>query len=226
MICPYHEFWFARSDQPTNEDTILKALMALFGRSPFKPIQAHMEKSRACVERIKPVINSIIDKEPAEFDRLFKEISDLESEADIIKNDIRSHLPKSIFLPIDRRDLLEILDIQEELPDTIQDIAILIDEVATVCNQAADMVQEFDELVETSFGGPEAKKVLGMIEQINADETVADGTERAAAKKLFDLEKEVEVLDVIMWSRIINKLGDLADSAERMANRLRLMIAK
>ena len=43
---------------------------------------------------------------------------------------------------------------------------------------------------------------------------------------LFDLEKEVEVLDVIMWSRVINKLGDLADSAERMANRLRLMIAK
>ena len=102
----------------------------------------------------------------------------------------------------------------------------LIDEVTTVCNQAADMVQEFDELVETSFGGPEAKKVLAMIEQINADETVADGSERAAAKMLFDLEKEVEVLDVIMWSRVINKLGDLADSAERMANRLRLMIAK
>ena len=219
--------------------------MALFGRSPFKPIQAHMEKGRACIERIKPIINAIIDNEPAEFDRLFKEISDLESEADIIKNDIRSHLPKSIFLPIDRRDLLEVLDIQEELPDTIQDIGImltlrplklpadmkeplnnLIDEVTIVCNQAADLVQEFDELVETSFGGKEAEKVLAMIEQINADETGADGTERAAAKKLFDLEKEVEVLDVIMWSRVINKLGDLADSAERMANRLRLMIAK
>ena len=223
----------------------MKALMALFGRSPFKPIQAHMEKGRACIERIKPIINAIIDNEPAEFDRLFKEISDLESEADIIKNDIRSHLPKSIFLPIDRRDLLEVLDIQEELPDTIQDIGImltlrplklpadmkeplnnLIDEVTIVCNQAADLVQEFDELVETSFGGKEAEKVLAMIEQINSDETVADGTERAAAKKLFDLEKEVEVLDVIMWSRVINKLGDLADSAERMANRLRLMIAK
>ena len=131
------------------------------------------------------------------------------------------------------------------MPDTIQDIGILltlrqlklpadmkeplnnlIDEVTIVCSQAADLVQEFDELVETSFGGKEAEKVLAMIEQINADETVADGTERAAAKKLFDLEKEVEVLDVIMWSRIINKLGDLADSAERMANRLRLMIAK
>ena len=223
----------------------MKALMALFGRSPFKPIQAHMEKARSCVERIKPIINSIIDEEPAEFDRLFKEISDLESEADVIKNDIRSHLPKSIFLPIDRRDLLEVLDIQEEFPDTIQDIGFLltlrplklpadmkeplnnlIDEVARVCNQAADMVQEFDELVETSFGGKEAEKVLAMIEQINADETVADGTELAAAKKLFDLEKEVEVLDVIMWSRIITKLGDLADSAERMAYRLRLMIAK
>jgi len=219
--------------------------MALFRRSPFKPIQAHMEKGRACIERIKPIINAIIDNEPAEFDRLFKEISDLESEADIIKNDIRSHLPKSIFLPIDRRDLLEVLDIQEELPDTIQDIGImltlrplklpadmkeplnnLIDEVTIVCSQAADLVQEFDELVETSFGGKEAEKVLAMIEQINADETVADGTERAAAKKLFDLEKEGEVLDVITWSRTSNKLGDLADSAERMANRLRLMIAK
>ena len=45
--------------------------------------------------------------------KIVDEICRLESEADEIKNDIRGHLPKSIFMPVDRRDLLEILILQD-----------------------------------------------------------------------------------------------------------------
>ena len=223
----------------------MKALAALFGRSPFKAVQAHMEKARACVERIPALLQATADDNASEFDRLYREIYDLESEADQIKNDVRGHLPKSIFLPIDRRDLLEIVDTIDSIADRCQDIGILltlrtlhvpprlkealdqlVHESCKVCFQAADIVQELDELVETSFGGSEAEKVLEMIEKVNADETVADGVELAAAKTLFSLEEELGALEIMVWLRIIGKLGDLANVAERMANRLRLLIAK
>jgi predicted phosphate transport protein (TIGR00153 family) len=223
----------------------MKALAALFGRSPFKAVQAHMEKARACVERVPALLQATADDNAADFDRLYCEIYDLESEADAIKNDIRGHLPKSIFLPIDRGDLLEIVDIIDSVADRCQDIGSLLTlkklkmpaklkdaldqlvvESCKVCFQAADIVQELDELVETSFGGNEAEKVLGMIEKVNADETVADGAELAAAKTLFSLEEELGAVEIMIWMRIIGKLGDLADVSERMANRLRLLIAK
>ena len=223
----------------------MKALAALFGRSPFKAVQAQMEKARACVERIPALLQAMADDNAADFDRLYSEIYDLESEADQIKNDIRGHLPKSIFLPIDRGDLLEIVDVIDSIADSCQDIGNLltlrklklpsklkealdqlVSESCKVCCQGADIVQELDELVETSFGGSEAEKVLAMIEKVNADETVADGVELAAAKTLFSLEEEIGAHEIMVWLRIIGKLGDLANVAERMANRLRLLIAK
>ena len=146
----------------------MRALMALFGKSPFKPLQAHMEKVRECVERIRPLFDALLAGNRDEVEKLVNEICRLESEADAIKNDIRGHLPKSIFLPIDRRDLLEILDHQDSIADISQDIAVLLTlrdlqfhpdlkepldnllkEVTTVCQLAADITREFDELLET-----------------------------------------------------------------------------
>ena len=53
-------------------------------------------------------------------------LAELENEADGIKNELRAHLPKSLFMPVDRRDLLEVLDLQDEIADTAQDIAGLL----------------------------------------------------------------------------------------------------
>ena len=223
----------------------MKALAALFGRSPFKPVQEHMEKARACVERIPALIGAVADGNMPEFDRLNREIYDLESEADGVKNDIRGHLPKSIFLPIDRRELLEIVEVIDSIADTCQDLGSLlslrrlschedlkeplnqlVSDACRVCHEAADIVQEFDELVESSFGGEEAEKVLAMIENLNQDETVADSSELAAMKIVVGLENEIGAVEVLLWMRVTAKLGDLANGAERMANRLRLLIAK
>ena len=53
-------------------------------------------------------------------------IFEKEAEADRIKNDLRGALPKSLFMPVDRRDLLEVLQMQDSIADTAQDIAGLL----------------------------------------------------------------------------------------------------
>jgi len=55
-------------------------------------------------------------------DRIFER----EAEADRIKNELRLHLPKSLFMPVDRRDLLEVLHLQDTIANTAQDIAGLL----------------------------------------------------------------------------------------------------
>ena len=52
----------------------------------------------------------------------------LEHEADEIKHEIRSHLPRRFFMAVERRDMLEILDAQDSIADVAQDIAELADD--------------------------------------------------------------------------------------------------
>ena len=223
----------------------MKALLALFGKSPFRPLQAHMEKVRACVERLTPLFAAIVTGDEGGKKKLVDEICQLESEADEIKNDIRGHLPKSMFMPIDRRDLLEILTLQDFIADTCQDIAVsltlrkmsvhaklkgpledLLKEVTKTCVHAANVTQELDELLETSFGGQEAEKVLAMLDKVNADETIADGAGITIARNLFALENELSPIDVMFWYQIFRRLGELADLAEGIGNRMRLLLAR
>ena len=204
-----------------------------------------MEKVRACTERLSPLFAAIATGDDGGKKKLVDEICQLESEADEIKNDIRGHLPKSMFMPVDRRDLLEILTLQDSMADTCQDIAVtltlrktfvhpklkgpledLLGEVTKTCKKVADVTQELDELLETSFGGKEAQKVLAMLDEVNADETIADGVGITIARKLFALENELSPVDVMFWYRIFRQLGELADLAEGIGNRVRLLLAR
>ncbi len=123
---------------------------------------------------------ALLNKDFANVEALAAQISEAEHLADITKNDIRNHLPKSLFLPIDRNQLLEILRIQDDIADQAEDIAILATlkqlELPAVLKEPFEkflkknvetvegvhnIIKEFHELLESSFGGIEAEKVRG-----------------------------------------------------------------
>ena len=101
---------------------VMLTILSLFGRSPFAPFQSHMESVSRCVHCLPPLCEAIEKKDYARVEQISEEISRLEHEADLIKNDIRNHLPKSLFLPIDRSNLLEILSIQDSIADKVEDV--------------------------------------------------------------------------------------------------------
>ena len=55
-----------------------------------------------------------------------KEIVDAEAKADKVKRSIRRHLPKSLFLPVPRSDLLTLVGIQDHVANTAKDITMLV----------------------------------------------------------------------------------------------------
>ena len=88
------------------------------------------------------------------------------------------------------------------------------------------MVEEFDELIETGFGGRERDSVETMVAELNRLESLSDQKLVNALKALFAAEKTIDPVSVMMWYELIGWLGDLADHAERAGDRLRLMLAK
>ena len=220
-------------------------LTSLFGRSPFKPMQEHIAVATQCAAQVPDLFEALAagdqEKVTATKDRIFQ----LEGEADKIKNDLRAHLPKSLLLPVDRRDLLEVLDMQDSIADTAQDIAGLLFErpmevpdnlrdpllaltrrCVDACDQAVKIIGELDELVETGFRGRESDKVAEMVTELNKIETDTDHMGTELVRRLFAQEDEMKPVSVMFWYELIQWIGDLADYAEKVGNRLRLLLAR
>lgn len=220
------------------------ALMgSLFGRSPIRPMQRHIKVTVACAREVLPLFE---DMAAGNADRLpvhRAKIDQLEHEADGLKHEIRRHLPKRLFMAVERRDMLEILDFQDSIADVAQDIAGLVDQrtmtiptalaepmielvrrCIAACEQAESVVNELDELLETGFGGRETARVEEMIRELSRIETETDDLAERVQRALFSMEAELGV-STVFWYELINWVADLADYAERVGNRIRLLIA-
>jgi predicted phosphate transport protein (TIGR00153 family) len=220
------------------------ALMGnLFGRSPIRPMQEHMRAAVSCARQILPLFEEMAAGDSAAVSTRRQEIDRLEHEADRIKNEIRSHLPNRMFLAVERRDMLEILDFQDSIADVAQDIAELADmrgmvvpkplveaflelvrRVVVACEQAQSVIDELDDLVETGFRGREVARVDAMIDELSRIESDTDELEKRVQRLLFGLEDELGIA-VIFWYKLVDYVGEMADYAERVGNRLRLLTA-
>ena len=224
---------------------IKNPLMQLFGQSPFKPLQEHFRVVLECANQVPDLLIAAQKEDAEKVEEMRNRIYALENEADDIKNELRSHLPKTMFLPVDRRELLVILDFQDSIADTAQDIAgmmvvrdmklpepmhgpllTLTQRCVDACNQLGKIMEEMDELVGTGFRGAEADKVMYMIDELNKIETDTDQHAVSLMKLLFENEDEIGAVSTVMWDRIIHWVGDLANFAERAGNRHRLLLAR
>ncbi len=220
-------------------------LMQLFGQSPFKPMQEHFRIVLECANQVPLLLEAAQLGDQAGIKKSRDEIFRLESDADDIKNEVRSHLPRTIFLPVDRREVLMILDLQDSIADTAQDIAgmmivrdmrlpermhqdimALTHRCVDACNQLGKIMEEMDELVGAGFRGPESDKVMYMIDELNKIETDTDVHAVNLMKTLFSNEEQLGAVSTVMWDRVIHWIGDLANFAERAGNRHRLLLAR
>jgi len=220
-------------------------LGSLFGQSPFRPLQAHMRKSVECASLVPSLFEALIAADWDAVETVKNDIFAREAEADEIKNELRLHLPKSLFMPVDRRDLLEVLQVQDSIADTAQDIAGLLIErrmevpevmaeplmaltrrCIDVCEGAGKIIEEIDELLEIGFRGREASRVQSMVDDVNRIEDETDDLGIELTRTLFRIENEMSPVSVMFWYQLIQWVGDLADYSEKVGDRLRLMIAR
>jgi predicted phosphate transport protein (TIGR00153 family) len=218
-------------------------ISSLFGRSPIRPMQQHMEAAVACAREVLPLVEAMAAGDMAAIAERRTEISRLEHVADEIKNEIRSNLPRRFFMAVSRRDMLEILDHQDSIADVAQDIAELAEirsmtipepmrepmlelvrRVIATCEQAERVINRLDELVETGFGEGEVARVEEMISAVNREETETDAVAERCLRTLFEIEDELGV-STLFWYKIIQWIAEMADYAERVGNRLRLLLA-
>jgi predicted phosphate transport protein (TIGR00153 family) len=220
-------------------------LSRIFSSSPVKPMQHHMEKVVACVSKLQPFFDAVVKGDWDQAGEIQQAISGLENEADDIKRDIRLHLPKGIFMPVSRVDLLEMLRIQDTVANKAKDIAGLmlgrkmdipheisgemvefVNRSVEATNQARTAINELDELFETGFRGAEVELVESMIKRLDAIEKQNDEQQIKLRASLFALEETLNPVQVMFLYKIIDWIGEIADRSQRVGSRLEYLLAR
>ncbi|RTZ62159.1 MAG: TIGR00153 family protein [Gammaproteobacteria bacterium] len=220
-------------------------LSNMFGRSPISPLQKHMAEVLTCVELLNPLFKATFKQKWNKVERLRKDIVEYEHIADEMKAALRHQLPKGLFMPVDRRDVLDVLLTQDKIANQAKDIAGMIlgrkmqlpDEMRELflaygrrsidaVAKAMDIINELDELVETGFRGLEVDRVESMIDELNSIESETDAMQSELRDTLFSLEDSLRPTDVMFTYRLIEWVGRLADNAQRVGSLLQLMLAK
>lgn len=218
-------------------------LLKLFGRSPFAPLRSHMEKVGHCVHKLEELFTYLWAADYDAVARIAKEIATLEHEADLAKNDIRNHLPKSLFLPVDRHQLLEILALQDTLADRAEDVAVLLTlkelplpqswhtafdaflhKNIEAFDEVKKIIDELQDLLESSFGGSEAEKVRDMVEKVAYLEHQADQLQFFLLRLLFAEEEKLSISAFFLWQKVLQTLAQLANLSETLAHRVRMTL--
>ena len=221
----------------------VNAMARLFGRSPFVPLQLHLDKVADCVEAAFSLLERIREGEDPNVEETAREISKLEHKADLVKNDIRNNLPRGLFLAIDRGQLLEILSLQDSIADKAEDIGILmslrsakmldslvepfgeyIKENKDAFHKARDVMRELDALIESGFGGIEATRVVEMVDAVAESEHNCDIMQRKLMKLVLDHEDELSVGHFFVWQRLLHEIAGISNYSEKLANRVRMLL--
>ena len=217
----------------------------LFGHSPIRPLEEHMAKVHACVKHLKPFFEAVFAGDWNKVAEEQQNIIRLENEADVMKRELRLHLPKSLFMSVSRSDLLELLNYQDRLANKAQDIAGIVmgrrmvlpaetvqhyQDFLLRCidasKQANAAIHELDELFETGFSGNEIKIVASMIATLSQIERDTDNKQITLRNILFALESQLPPIDIMFLYKIIEWTGDLADRAQDVGDRLQILLVK
>ena len=220
-------------------------ITSLFGKSPIAPLQKHMKQVHSCLKDFAVFAKATKAQDWDKAETIHISINNKEQKADKLKKKLRMNLPSTFMMPFSRRDLLDVLLIQDSIANITKDLSGLMMtrrmvfpeqiagdfiKLAGLCIKtsaaALTAINELDELLETAFSSRNRKIVGKMIKTVNELEHETDDAQNDIRNKLFALEPDLPSVDVMFYYRAIEWLGETADAAQKVGSRFEVMLTK
>lgn len=240
----FNPLWYDCAQKAQPEKTMANVLANIFGASPVMPLEKHIEIAHRCAKQLRPFFAAAISGDWDKAMEVRARIEALEQEADDLKKEIRLNLPKSLFMPVPREDLLELLLVQDKIANRSRDVSGIVlgrrmevpvsiaeqfvdfvDRNIDATKQARKSVRELDELFTAGFRGAEVSLVEGLIEELDRIETDTDAKQAELRAALFEIEDTLKPVDAVFMYQVIELTGEIADMAERVGRRLELLLS-
>lgn len=219
-------------------------LANLLVRSPLPQVGMLMDAVQLCVAQVPQLVDFLIAGDLAGLERIAREVSILEGNADAAKNALRTRMPVRLFLPVDRRDALRLIRQIDAVANCAEDVGVLltlrpyevpqelapllrefVQAVMITVEKAAELVDMMDSLIGAGFSGKAAEAAMAKADEIGQLEHEADKLQDSCAKALFRAEDTISPVSIFMWTKVLNKIGDIANHAENVGDQFRLFVA-
>lgn len=211
-------------------------------RSPMDGLVEHYDKIAECIAAIDESLECYVSGGVCrEFEELTRAIDEIENHADIIKRNIRNHLPKGLFMAVEKPLFLNYTKFQDNILDAAQDALhwLAMRPVAIPEEVQKDIIYLLDAVSRTTvLLGPALKATISLVHGESLDR---DGTkacyrkvreERDAVRKLKNkLQKriyamDIDFKDIYQLIHFVDCLDDMGHNTENCADHLRAMIAR
>jgi len=214
----------------------------LSSRSPMDGLVEHYDKIAECIETIDDSLECYVSSGVCrEFEDLTRSVDAIENHADVIKRNIRNHLPKGLFMPVEKPLFLSYTKSQDNILDSAQDALhwLAIRKVEIPEDVQKDLIFLLDAVARTTvLLGPALKSTIALI---NGESLDRDGTkecyrkvrdERDNVRKLKNelqkkvYAKDIDFKDIYQLIHFIDCLDKMGHDTENCAEMLRSMIAR
>jgi predicted phosphate transport protein (TIGR00153 family) len=199
------------------------------------------------IRQVAPVFRmaflAYLDENAGEFEMHQNRVTMLEAEGDLIKRNIRGHLPRGILLPMDKFQLLWYLREQDRVLDGTQDALHwlsyrkttvpdeLVDDLLFMVERANQVLASIFPLVERAdryfqnYAEKTRAEVKQAIRTIRDHEQQSDLVERKLLSDIlsFPFENSTSAYHL---ARLVEIIGNISNHAENAADMMRAMIAK
>lgn len=216
----------------------------LLGASPIRPIQQHMQLAQDSVQELCELLSACADGDWKRASSIYALIESTSAKTQRLRRDIRSQLPRSLWLAMPRGDILQLLDIQQRIADGVHTIAgpltlrrmefpgpihnsldKLCSELAASAGQALNAIRELDEMLEQGFSKRERSHVEKLLRALERQVERCEKQQRQFFKQICRCESSLSSLDALFFYRINDALAELVKDCAAVGEQLDLLLA-
>lgn len=204
-------------------------------KSVEQMIGRYLEEVNACLDYLVDFIrHSVGDVDHQALGKIAAKVHQSESKADDIRREIELLLYGKALFPESRGDILGLLETVDKIPNCCESLAKNIycqrnyipaefgDDVCDLADHSTNCARHLLRAVATLFD--DYNTAMHLAEQVDQLESRGDDVERALIERLFATDRDTA--QKILLRDIIQKLGDLADLAENVGDRIRIIAVK
>jgi hypothetical protein len=213
-------------------------------KSPMEGLVEHYDQIAQCTNIINESLECYVSGIGAcrEFTELSREIDKIENHADIIKRNLRNHLPRRLFMAVDKTLFLNYTKSQDNILDSAQEALqwLGMRQVSIPEGSYQKMLIDLLEAVKmtTEFLGPALQDTIKFVHGETLDRTSLKLKYQAVRRQHHDVQKmrtkitsaiytsTMDFKDIYQLIHFVDCLTNMSHDSENCADILRSMIAR
>ena len=218
------------------------AISEVISNSPLALLERHAGVCVDCVERLPLYFQEVQFGRWARAEEVREEICRFEGLADELKQDVRSNLPRGLWMSVSRADLLELVRVQDKMANGVKEVSGIslgrqlafpspltedlnefVDVVVAVSRSVVKIIGATRELSRSAFGTRQTNVILDFVSQVEAGERRSDDMQAALRARVREHEVDLPPVDALFLYQLLAAIGEIADNAAKVAHRAQII---